>query len=44
MPVKAPSDLNGEEGNLVTQDNSGSAIPENPITTSNIGRQLDILA
>ena len=35
MPVKAPSDLNGEEGNLVTQDNSGSAIPENPITTSN---------
>ena len=44
MPVKAPSNLNGEEGSLVTQDNSGSAIAENPITTSDIGRQVDILA
>ena len=44
MPVKAPSDLNGEEGSLVTQDNSGLAIAENQITTSNIGSQVDILA
>ena len=44
MPVKAPSDLSGEEGSLVTQDNSGLEIAENPITTSNIGSQVDILA
>ena len=44
MPVKAPSDLNGEEGSLVTQDNSGLGIAEIPITTSNIGSQVDILA
>jgi hypothetical protein len=43
MPVKAPSDLNGEEGSVVTQDNSGSAIAESSITTSDIGRQVDIL-
>ena len=44
MPVKAPSDLNGEEGSLVTQDNSGLTIAESPKTTSNIGSQVDILA
>jgi len=44
MPVKAPSDLSGEEGSLVRQNNSGSAIAENPITKSNIGSQVDILA
>ena len=44
MPVKAPSDLNGEEGSVVTQDNSGSAIAENRITKSDIGNQVDVLA
>ena len=44
MPVKTPSDLNGEEGSVVTQDKSDSAIAESPIITSNIGRQVDILA
>ena len=44
MPVKAPSDVNGEEGSVVTQDNSGLAIAESPIKTSNIGNQVDILA
>jgi len=43
MPVKAPSDLNGEEGSVVKQNKSGSAIAESPITTSDIGRQVDIL-
>ena len=44
MPVQAPSDLSREEGSVVTQDNSGLAIAESAITTSNIGNQVDILA
>ena len=44
MPVKAPSDLNGEEGSVVTQDNSSSATVENLITKSDIGSQVDVLA
>ena len=44
MPVQAPSDLNGEEGSVVTQENPGSALIENSIKKSDIGSQVDVLA
>ena len=41
-PVQASSELGGEEGSVVTQDNSGSA---NTLThKSESGRQIDVLA
>ena len=41
-PVQAPSELGGEEGSVVNQDNSGSA---NALThKSESGGQIDVLA
>jgi hypothetical protein len=41
-PVQAPSELGGEEGSVVNQDNSGSA---NALThKSKSGGQVDVLA
>jgi hypothetical protein len=39
-PVQASSDLGGEEGSVVTQDNSGSANAQ----TSGTGSQVDVVA
>ena len=41
-PVQASSELGGEEGSVVTQDNSGSANAQTPKSGS--GGQVDILA
>ncbi len=41
-PVQAPSDLGGEEGSVVTQDNSGSANAQT--SESGSGGQVDVLA
>ena len=41
-PVQASSELGGEEGSVVTQDNSGSANAQTPKSGS--GSQVDILA
>ena len=41
-PVQASSELGGEEGSVVTQDNSGSANAQTPKSES--GGQVDILA
>ena len=43
-PVQAPSDLGGEEGSVVTQDNSGSANTQGSATESESGGQVDVLA
>ena len=41
-PVQASSELGGEEGSVVTQDNSGSANAQTPKSGS--GVQVDVLA
>ena len=41
-PVQASSELGGEEGSVVTQDNSGSANAQT--TKSGSGSQVDVLA
>ena len=41
-PIQASSELGGEEGSIVTQDNSGSANPQTPKSGS--GDQVDVLA
>ncbi len=41
-PVQASSDLGGEEGSVVTQDNSGSANAQT--SESGSGGQVDVLA
>ena len=41
-PVQAPSDLSGEEGSVVTQDNSDSANAQT--SESGSGGQVDVLA
>jgi hypothetical protein len=41
-PVQASSDLGGEEGNIVTQDNSGSANTQT--SESGSSGQVDVLA
>ena len=41
-PVQASGELGGEEGSVVTQDNSGSANAQTPKSGS--GGQVDILA
>ena len=43
-PVQAPSDLGGEEGSVVTQDNSSSANAQGSSTESETGGQVDVLA
>tara|TARA_B100000686_G_C15966520_1_gene560591 strand:+ start:229 stop:480 length:252 start_codon:yes stop_codon:yes gene_type:complete len=43
-PVKAPSNLNGEEGGLIKQDNSDSTITKSSITKPKLGSQVDVLA
>ncbi|MBC8284118.1 MAG: hypothetical protein H8E32_09910 [Nitrospinae bacterium] len=43
-PVQAPSDTGGEEGSVVTQDNSGSANAQSSSTESDTGGQVDVLA
>ena len=41
-PVQASSELGGEDGNIVTQDNSGSANAQT--SESGSGGQVDVLA
>ena len=41
-PVQASSELGGEEGSVVTQDNFSSANAQTPKSIS--GRQVDVLA
>jgi len=41
-PVQASSELGGEEGSVVTQDNSGSANAQTPKSGS--GDKVDVLA
>jgi len=41
-PVQASSDLGGEEGSVVTQDNSGSANAQT--SESGSGGQVDVIA
>ena len=41
-PIQASSELGGEEGSVVTQDNSGSAKAQTPKSRSD--SQVDILA
>ena len=43
-PVQASSDLGGEEGSVVVQDNSSSANAQGSATESGSGGQVDVLA
>ena len=44
LPARAPSDLGGKEGSVVTQDNSSSTNTQEPVAESESGSQLDVLA
>ena len=43
-PLLAPSDLSGEEGSVVNQDNSSSTNIKRSATDSESGSQVDVLA
>ena len=43
-PVQAPSDLDGKEGSVVTQDNSSSKNIQESVIESESGGQIDLLA